>query len=206
MSDASLLVRDIAGDAAGNAATRIKPSEERLSQIDAPADDNTWHDVPDLSPAALKAQAKDQYSKNKPLSKGDIQNATDNTGSAAQDPNADPGAAAQNQAGSLAAKATQNLKQNVPDEHQDKARDLQNRTRGYLNEKVPKERREQTIYRLKKMVVEVQSHSDCKAMYYLPSFRSTKQLQIRKPSRPSCLSPSNIPVTAKVLSNKGKEL
>ena len=34
MSDASVLLRDIAGDAAQNAATRINPSDEQLSQID----------------------------------------------------------------------------------------------------------------------------------------------------------------------------
>lgn len=32
----------------------------------------------------------------------------------------------------------------------------------YLSEKVPKERREQAIWRLKKMVIEIQGHSDCK--------------------------------------------
>lgn len=32
----------------------------------------------------------------------------------------------------------------------------------YLNEKVPEERRDQFIGRVKKMLVEIQSHSDCK--------------------------------------------
>lgn len=163
VSDASILVRDIAGDAAGNAATRIKPSEDRLNQIDAPAEDNTWHDVPNLSTAELKAQARDQFNKNKPVSKGDVQSATDSANAAAQDPNADPQVVAKQNASNLADTAAQNLKQNVPEEHKEKARDLQNRTKTYLGDKVPKERRDQTIYRLKKMVVEIQSHSDCKA-------------------------------------------
>jgi hypothetical protein len=34
--------------------------------------------------------------------------------------------------------------------------------REYLSDKVPKERREQAIWRLKKMVIEIQGHADCK--------------------------------------------
>ena len=34
--------------------------------------------------------------------------------------------------------------------------------REYLSEKVPKERREQAIWRLKKMIIEIQGHADCK--------------------------------------------
>jgi len=40
---------------------------------------------------------------------------------------------------------------------------LANQTKEYLSDKIPKERREQTIWRLKKMVIEVQGHADCKA-------------------------------------------
>lgn len=36
----------------------------------------------------------------------------------------------------------------------------------YLSEKVPKERREQAIWRLKKMVIEIQGHADCKCPPY----------------------------------------
>lgn len=39
---------------------------------------------------------------------------------------------------------------------------LANQTKGYLSEKIPKERREQAIWRLKKMVIEVQGHADCR--------------------------------------------
>lgn len=157
VSDASILARDIAGDAASNAATRLKPSEDRLNQIDDAAEDNTWHDVPDLSATNLRAQAKDQYTKNKPFSKADAQNAANQVGGTAQDENADTRAGAANVAGNLRDTAGQN----VPEDTKNKARDFQNRTKSYFGEKVPKERRDQTIYRLKKMVVEIQSHSDC---------------------------------------------
>ncbi|KAL9099490.1 MAG: hypothetical protein Q9163_005017 [Psora crenata] len=178
VSDATILLRDIAGDAAQNAATRINPSQDRLNQIDQPADDNTWHDVPDLSTGNLKAQARDQFNKQKPMSRNDLQNAAgDATQSAHPSGSRDPTDAA-----ALAAKdqqegtdsgmdprrganaAAQNLRgtasQNIPDETKDNARHLSGKTKNYLGDKIPKERRDQTIYRLKKMVVEIQSHSD----------------------------------------------
>ena len=158
VSDATILARDIAGDAASNAATRIKPSEDRLNQIDHPAEDNTWHDVPDLSATNLRAQAKDQYSKNKPFSKADAQNAANQVGGSAQDETADTKASAVNAVNNLRDTA----EQNVSEDTKSKARDLQNRTKTYFGDKVPKERRDQTIYRLKKMIVEIQSHSDCR--------------------------------------------
>ena len=179
MSDATILLRDIAGDAAQNAATRINPSDDRLNQIDDPAEDNTWHDTPNLSPAALKAQAKEQFNKQKQSGKVDAQNiAGDATASAhpagSRDPADAAGLAAQDQqqgtdsgldpqAGGKT--AANNLRgaasEKVPEEHKEKARNLQNRTKSYFGEKLPKERRDRTIYRLKKMVVEIQSHSDC---------------------------------------------
>ncbi|KAL9126541.1 MAG: hypothetical protein Q9217_004421 [Psora testacea] len=178
LSDATVLLRDIAGDAAQNAATRINPSEDRLNQIDQPADDNTWHDVPNLSPANLRAQAKEQYNKQKPFSKADAQNVAgdatqsahpsgsrdpaDAAGLAAQDQQAgtNSGIDPQNGANTAMNKLRGTASENIPDEHKDKARNAGNRTKNYFGEKVPKERRDQTIYRLKKMIVEIQSHSD----------------------------------------------
>ena len=152
MSDATVLLRDVAGDAAQNAANRVNPSEEQLSQIDHPAEDNTWHDVPKAGD--LKQQARDQYGKNKPFSRSDVQGVAENQ-------TADQGGA---QAGA------QNLQNkamaNVPDETQEKvkgnAKRFGNQSKEYAQKKFPQERREQTIYRLKKMIVEIQGHSDCR--------------------------------------------
>lgn len=43
VSDATVLLRDMAGDAATKAATKVNPDDEKLAQIDQPAEDNTWH-------------------------------------------------------------------------------------------------------------------------------------------------------------------
>jgi hypothetical protein len=58
VNDAVVLARDIAGDAATKAASKVNPSDEQLSQIDKPADDNTWHDTPDMSSGNIKNQIK----------------------------------------------------------------------------------------------------------------------------------------------------
>ena len=179
MSDATTLLRDMAGDAAQNAATRLKPSQDQLSQIDKPAEDNTWHDVPDMSRENLKNQARQQYNNQKPFSRKDLDNAAgDATQAAHPSGSRDPADAAdltardQQQgtdsgmdARSGAKAGAQNLRDqasaNIPDETKDKARNVQGKTQNYLSDKMPKERREQTIWRLKKMVVEIQGHSDC---------------------------------------------
>ena len=165
VNDVTVLVRDMAGDAAQTAATKINPSEEKLAQIDSPAADNTWHDVPSVS--ALKGQATDLVNKNKPFTKKDAQDATAGAAGTAQDTSATGTksdtvqAAATTGADNLAAKA----KANVPEETQQKTKENVNaarqQARDYLNKKVPKERREQTIWRLKKMIVEIQGHDDC---------------------------------------------
>lgn len=182
VSDATILLRDIAGDAAQKAATKVNPSEEQLGQIDHAAEDNTWHDVPDLSRENLKNQAKAQYNKQKPFSRGDVQNAAGDATQAAnpsgaRDPAETADLAAQEQqtgtnqgvdAAGGAKQGLSNLKgpasENVPAETQDRAREYRDRTRNYMQNKMPKERRDQSIWRLKKMIVEVQGHPDCKAL------------------------------------------
>jgi hypothetical protein len=44
---------------------------------------------------------------------------------------------------------------------QDTRKEYSDKTKNYLSEKIPKERREQTIWRLKKMIIEIQGHADC---------------------------------------------
>ena len=179
VSDATILIRDIAGDAAQNAATRINPSQDQLSQIDQAADDNTWHENPDLSKGNIKAQLKNQYNQQKPFSRQDVGNAAGEASQSAhpsgsRDPadtadlaardqqyGTDSGVDAQTGAIAGAQHLRDQASQNVPEETKDRARNVGNRSKDYLKGKLPQERRDQTIYRLKKMIVEVQGHQDC---------------------------------------------
>ncbi|KAL8870395.1 MAG: hypothetical protein Q9174_003554 [Haloplaca sp. 1 TL-2023] len=157
LSDATILLRDIAGDAATNAASRVNPSQDQLSQIDQAADDNTWHDVPNLSRENLRNQAQGAYNKNKPFSRADVKDAGANAANRGDTgEGVDPNTAASTGASQLRDQASAN----VPEETKDKAKDFRNRSTNYAKEKMPKERRDQSIYRMKKMIVEIQGHQD----------------------------------------------
>ncbi|KAF3046304.1 hypothetical protein E8E11_007450 [Didymella keratinophila] len=170
LSDASTLLRDIAGDAAQNTANKVKPSEDELSQIDRPAEDNTWHENPDMSRGNLKETLRQKV----PIGKQDVKQAAGDANQAAHpDGSRDPRDTAQlgahegqtgnntglNTQGGLQAGKEQ-LSAKIPEEDKDKARARRDQLNNYLKGKMPQERREQTIWRLKKMVVEVQGHQD----------------------------------------------
>ncbi|KAH0536634.1 hypothetical protein FGG08_006502 [Glutinoglossum americanum] len=194
LSDATVLLRDIAGDAATSAATRVKPSEEQLGQIDRPADDNTWHDVPTFSKDSVKKQLMNQFSTQKPLSKQDVREAaSEATGEATGEANgkangevertahptgsSEPGDTARfairdRQEGTASGvdaqsgiqtgiqSLQQRANENIPDDRKERAKDYHRRTKDYLSSKMPQERRDRVIWRLKKMVIEVQGHGD----------------------------------------------
>ncbi|KAG8928965.1 hypothetical protein FRC02_006163 [Tulasnella sp. 418] len=52
------------------------------------------------------------------------------------------------------------LRDRVPDEHKDRARDEWDNTKQFFRDEFPEERRDQYIYRLKKVIVECQKHQD----------------------------------------------
>lgn len=157
------------GDAATSAADRVRPDEEKLSQIDKPAADNTWHEAPDLSKENLRKQAKGIYGGNAKEDAKDVANAGAN---AAVPQNTPAGAvAARDQpvdkiAGQNAAitAAKGKIDQNVDQETQDKIKqrneEYRRRAKEYFNKKLPEERKDQIIFRLKKMILECQQHPD----------------------------------------------
>lgn len=166
LDDAIVLARDIAGDAAQNAANKVNPSEERLKSIDEPAEDNIWHDVPDLSRENVRRQASEAYNTNKPFSREEVKDsALQGADTAQQHPTADNQEAGRVGASTAAQSLRAKAEANVPEETKEQARKAgsaaSQSTKNYLNKKMPKERREQTVYRLKKMIVEIQGHSDC---------------------------------------------
>lgn len=178
LNDATILMRDIAGDAAQNAANRINPSSDELSQIDRPADDNTWHDVPDMSRDNIKNQVRGKYNEQKPTDRdglrqvvGDATQAAHPAGS--RDPHDAAQTAARDQrygtssgmdAGSGVRAGIDSLKHkaehNMPEETKERGRERRDKAFDYFGNKMPKERREQTIWRLKKMILEIQGHQD----------------------------------------------
>jgi len=149
----------MAGDAATNAAARVKPSHEDLDQIDRPAQDNTWHDTPQFNKAALKDMAQGVYKSNpkedaKAAAAQGTSTAHPSGSSNPQDlAGAPSGLDAQAGAYSAANTLKQKVDENVDDETKEKARakkeEYRARAKEYLRKKMPQERRDQTIWRLK---------------------------------------------------------
>lgn len=179
MDDAVVLLRDIAGDAAQNVANKVNPSEDELKRIDEPAPDNTWHDVPDMSAGNIKSQIKQTYNEKGPnIHRDDLQEAAGDASEAAnpngsRDPKDTAERAGRDQqqgtnsgvdAKAGAKTAAQNLKNkahdNLDEDTKQKGRETRDKTKNYLEEKMPEERREQVTYRMKKLLVECQGHQD----------------------------------------------
>ncbi|EGR48794.1 uncharacterized protein TRIREDRAFT_48211 [Trichoderma reesei QM6a] len=155
LKDASVLVRDMIGDGATNVAERVRPSDEELRRMDEPAPDNTWHDKPELSKETLKNQAREIYKGDPKKDAKDV-----NLGSGLNTNQVDPNSglnAAQNV-------VNRKLDENLDDETQEKVKrrneEYRQKTREYLKKKMPQERREQVIFRLKKIILECQQHPD----------------------------------------------
>lgn len=166
-----MLLRDIAGDAAEKAANKVNPSDEELSQIDAPAEDHTWHDKPDYN--GIKSNLQDKLPLKKQDAKdaaADAANQAQNTANQHNNANDASKAGAKDGAGQLKS----NLSSRFDDDQKEKLRQYRERTNNYFKQKVPKERREQTIYRLKKMIVEIQTHQDCECCDVKPADMGTR--------------------------------
>jgi len=105
---------------------------------------------------------KGQINARKPFSRDDARAAADKAGNTAQNQGRGDDVDARQGAATGLSHLKDTAQQNVPDEHQDRMREYRDRGNNYLNDKVPQERRDQTIWRLKKMVAEIQGHQDCK--------------------------------------------
>src|SRR5438270_9084936 len=75
VNDATVLLRDIASDAAQSAGRKLQPSRDELENIDRPAEDNTWHEAPVLSKDSLRDRAKETFNRNAPVDTGHVRNA-----------------------------------------------------------------------------------------------------------------------------------
>lgn len=169
LSDAQILFRDIAGDAAQKAAHRVNPTEDELAQIDRPAQDNVWHDVPDMSQKHVKDQLRHTLDRNKPVHRDDLRQAAiqaDDPGHSrdSRDTTSRYGTQSIVDARTGLKTGVDHLRdrahENIPDEHQDRTKRQWQSTKDYLNDKFHEDRRKQTIWRMKKMVVEIQGHQD----------------------------------------------
>jgi len=197
LNDATVLFRDMAGDAASNAANKVRPSDDQLHQMDRPADDNTWHDAPDFSKDNLKNQAQGFYKGNPKQDakdaaaaginaaapgnqgvqgQGQNQNFQNNNQQGVQSfqnsqgvqgfsgqgnvRDADPAAGKNAVKSVVKDRLDNNADGDTKESILQRNDEYRRRTREYLDKKMPQERKDQTIWRLKKMVLECQQHPD----------------------------------------------
>lgn len=62
-----------------------------------------------------------------------------------------------------AQKTKEKAEEQLPEETKGRTSELTEKTKNYLQEKFPQERRDMGIQRLKKMIVEIQGHPDCES-------------------------------------------
>jgi hypothetical protein len=138
----AILVRSMAGDVASKAADKLQPTEEQMSQIDAPAEENTWHETPEVSRQKIQEQLKGIKGRTPFGKKGSKEGSVSDGAVAVQQQeavNVDPATGTQ-------------VTPKTEGDAKAKLKEYQSRSQHYLTRKMPKERREQTIWRLKKMV------------------------------------------------------
>ncbi len=163
VNDALVLFRDIAGDAAQKAANKVRPDQSQLENLDEPAEDNTWEDTPDVSGSVgkIKNQAKSTFNKAKSAGQ-DVKNDAQSNAQQQGGDNADSAmGGAKAGLSTLKDKVAGSVDDDTKEKTKQKATETKDRAKDYLNEKMPQERRDQTIWRLKKMIVEIQGHQDC---------------------------------------------
>ncbi|KAK6851883.1 hypothetical protein PG995_012008 [Apiospora arundinis] len=166
LNDATILLRDMAGDAAANTANKVRPDGDALNQIDRPAQDNTWHDAPNINKDDLKSQLQTFYKGNPKEDAKDAAaagvNAAQPTTGGLNDQAAQQAAqgTAQERLHENTSEADRQQAAEVKEKGKETAAQYRERTKQYLAKKMPEERREQTIWRLKKMVLECQQHPD----------------------------------------------
>ncbi len=157
----------MASDVAVDAADKIRPSQEDLSQVDTPAADNTWHDPPDVSKGTVKGKLHDYYSSSpRPqLSSSSSEETSDvqrgrsrgrtETAAAPEHDHQNVSSSGSSSIGATMATRDSHatLHENVVTEPKDEARarkeELRERAKDYFSRKLPQERRDQTIWRLK---------------------------------------------------------
>jgi hypothetical protein len=154
LEDMSLLLRDMAADGASRATQKIRPDQERLDKIDEPAPDHTWYEAPP-SVREMKESMKSQFrsAQDQTQQASGIVNDASHSATGQSD--------AQEAGGPAADENANQSPHDDIDQTRDAAYNTKSQIKNYLKRKIlPHERRDKTIYRLKKMVIEIQRHED----------------------------------------------
>ncbi|QRW17273.1 hypothetical protein RhiXN_05275 [Rhizoctonia solani] len=179
LSDFGIIGRDLFARGASKALDATRPTEEQLAHVDDAAPSDQWKSTegrvvgPNETPTL---QVKN------PAGNGDIQHhphegttvgsaeegAVKAEGDAhAREVQARVEGAPDEEKGEVAKKSLREkimgVRDRIPQEHKDRANEQYDKTRDFLRDEFPEERRDQFIYRMKKVIVECQKHDDYQA-------------------------------------------
>lgn len=163
VSDAMVLLRDMASDEAQKAANFVRPSEDQLAHIDEPAEEGVWHEKPDMSKGAMKSQVQSMQKKGQATDTNRDAGETPLVSQPVGDAYGRSTEAGDGEPNRMADGNTRFSQTGVNGARKAKTKSwqLSDKTKGFLSEKMPPERQDQTMWRVKKMIVEIQGHSDC---------------------------------------------
>ncbi|TDL17822.1 hypothetical protein BD410DRAFT_793854 [Rickenella mellea] len=159
LSDFKLIGLDLFAETATSIAERTRPAPEALAKVDDPAPPQGWDGSPSQVPGAT--------TETNGTTPATAAVANDKTPAAPASPaeavkeDKEPNGAAAATAGAEKKSfisRIQGLTGRVPEKHKTRAKEELTSAKKYLKDEFPQERRDQFIYRLKKVVVECQSH------------------------------------------------
>ncbi|OCB90174.1 hypothetical protein A7U60_g2636 [Sanghuangporus baumii] len=155
LSDAKILGRSIFADAASNVAERSRPRKEDVEKVDQAAPPHEFQEGTMGNDSSAIPQA---------ARTGESTKMTEDTSPGTRRPAQAPSPAtnvSQDVSSKKIAKSRfQDISARVPEKHRKVASNEVNNAKGYLQKQFPKERQDQLVHRLKKVVVECQEHQD----------------------------------------------
>ncbi|KAI0043796.1 hypothetical protein FA95DRAFT_1498062 [Auriscalpium vulgare] len=172
LSDFSVIGRDVLARGAAHAAENIRPDQDALAQVDRPAPSDQFHTAGGRTGTEVQNgdevrsgedaanQARNAAYEAKDRTKDVAQNEANQTADQVGDDNVDPEMKKQGLKSRLQG-FKNGLSDRVPQEHKDTARGKMDQGRKVLLEDYfPEDRRDQFIYRGKKVILECQKHDD----------------------------------------------
>lgn len=174
LKDASFLGRDVLADGLSKAANGARPTEQQLADVDDPAPSNQWEGangvtadhttgVPRTEVEALvdhanrkKEEVREIVAQDMRQVQAKVDAQTTRTGPDGQIVVQDPEVAKADGKATLKEKTWGR----ISDKHKDVLKEQYEAGKHYAKDKFPEERKQRFIYRLKKVVVELQRHRD----------------------------------------------
>jgi hypothetical protein len=166
-----------AGDAYDQAQQKKQEAQQKKEETKGSAKEQIKSHAQDLNnnrdPNASLSQQKDQVLSRADDKRSEAESEANRQSNRSDMPNDSEDAKKQ------ARNKAEQLKQRIPEEHREKLDNAVQETKEFVHDVFPEERREQFIYRLKKVVVECQQHKDYQeAMEWLLTFFESKSLSI----------------------------